>query len=270
LNGKGSRGSGYSRKHTNPENDIRIRSQAESLPLRRDVVTLLRYVRDNKVVGTQSTGNLPLKAVREVTAHFVEPPVLDVTIADRTYKLRTEADVWPLYFLHILAEVGSLVSWGRARRWRLTEDGSTFLGLRAFNQVSFLFSVWWGRVNWLVADSTARAGDELPEGFQRRTLAVLRGYAVSETVSFTTFSDELVEKAELEWAAPDDDAPSMMFVHHSIERMVIDVMENFGVVDPKYRYREELPGFGTLSRLDSFQITTFGHVLLNSLRVIND
>jgi hypothetical protein len=45
---------------TLPENQ---RLVAEELALRRDVVTLLTYLRDNKVTGTQSTGNLPLKAV---------------------------------------------------------------------------------------------------------------------------------------------------------------------------------------------------------------
>ena len=49
-------------------------AQADALPLRRDMVTLLGYVRDHKVVGTQSTGNMPRKAVREVTARFAEPP----------------------------------------------------------------------------------------------------------------------------------------------------------------------------------------------------
>jgi len=62
--------------------------QAQDLPLRRDMLTLLTYVRDNKVVGTQSTGNMPLKAVREVTARFANPPQLDTTIGDHIYRLR--------------------------------------------------------------------------------------------------------------------------------------------------------------------------------------
>ena len=103
--------------------------QAEVLPLRRDMVTLLTFVRDNRVVGTQSTGNMPLKAVREVTARFVTPPELETTIGDHTYKLRSEAHLWPLYFLHILAEVGGLLAIAPARRWRLTREGEKFLGI---------------------------------------------------------------------------------------------------------------------------------------------
>jgi len=55
-----------------PRDRDEVDRQAEALPLRRDMVTLLAYVRDNRVIGTQSTGNLPLKAVREVTARCQE------------------------------------------------------------------------------------------------------------------------------------------------------------------------------------------------------
>ncbi|MEW5939286.1 MAG: plasmid pRiA4b ORF-3 family protein, partial [Chloroflexota bacterium] len=52
----------------------------ESLAVRRDMVTFLSYLKENRVVGTQSTGNLPLKAIREICAKFVNPPVLDEKI----------------------------------------------------------------------------------------------------------------------------------------------------------------------------------------------
>ncbi len=75
----------WSRNDITPE----MLRQLEELPVRRNMVTLLTYVRDNKVVGTQSTGNMPLQAVREVTARFVVPPVLEQTIGDHTYRLRS-------------------------------------------------------------------------------------------------------------------------------------------------------------------------------------
>ncbi|NIO70893.1 MAG: hypothetical protein GTN71_18125, partial [Anaerolineae bacterium] len=118
-------------------------AQAEALPLRRDMVTLLTYLRDNRVTGTQSTGNLPLKAVREVTAHFVHPPQLESTIGDRTRRVRSEDDVWPLYFLHTLAYVGGLLEGGPSRRWRLTPDGEKFLTASSPIQVWILFAFWW-------------------------------------------------------------------------------------------------------------------------------
>lgn len=56
---------------------------------------------------------MPRKVVREVTSLFDDPSEFDTKIGNRIYKLRSEADVWPLYFLHILAEVGGLVKIAR-------------------------------------------------------------------------------------------------------------------------------------------------------------
>lgn len=43
-------------------------AQAEALPLRRDMVALLTYVRDNRVTGTQSTGNQLPRTVWETVS----------------------------------------------------------------------------------------------------------------------------------------------------------------------------------------------------------
>ncbi len=87
---------------------------AEELPLRRDVIALLTYLRDNKVTGTQSTGNLPLKAVYEICARFVDPPQLEDAIGEHVYRVRSETEVWPLHFRHVLA-VGWWPGHGRPR-----------------------------------------------------------------------------------------------------------------------------------------------------------
>jgi hypothetical protein len=88
---------------------------AESLAVRRDMVTLLNYIKENHPVGTQSTGNLQLKAVREVCAQFTDPPKLERTIGDYHYQVRSEADVRPLFYLHMLAATGGLAAGGQAR-----------------------------------------------------------------------------------------------------------------------------------------------------------
>jgi hypothetical protein len=96
-------------------------ARAEALPLRRDMVTLLTYVCDNRVTGTQSTGNLPLKAVREVIARFVHPLEMETTIGDRTFEkldaLEVE-DVWdrvgPTHYSPSRADIASSRS-GRCR-----------------------------------------------------------------------------------------------------------------------------------------------------------
>ncbi len=104
-------------------------SQIERLAVRRDLVTFLSYLQENRVVGTQSTGNLPLKAVREICAKFVNPPVLDFKIGNNVHKLRSEDDVWQLIFLHMLANIGDLVTGGQSRVWKITPDGESFLNI---------------------------------------------------------------------------------------------------------------------------------------------
>lgn len=98
--------------------------EAESVPLRRDMVTLLTFVRDTKVVGTASTGNMPLKAIATLAPLLTTPPVLETSIGDQVYPARSEDQVWPIHLLHILGEVGGLLEAGRSRRWKLTPHRS--------------------------------------------------------------------------------------------------------------------------------------------------
>ena len=252
--------SGWLRQYHNVE----MVHQAEALPLRRDMVTLLTYVRDTKVVGTQSTGNMPLKAVREVTAGFVKPPRLETTIGDRVYKLRSEAHLWPLYFLRILAEVGRLLAIAPARRWRLTAEGKDFLNADPLLQVSFLLTIWWYEVHWLVAYPFAGMGDDLPPFFNLATLARLSELPVGTSVSFKEFAGGLIEETGLTWRARESRFASTL-LRSSIERMVIDILARFGAVEREY---EEVPlGKGTMSELVAFEITPFGQALLDAVGI---
>jgi hypothetical protein len=230
------------------------------------MVTLLTFVRDNKVVGTQSTGNMPLKAVRKVTARFVEPPQLDTTVGDHTYRLRSEANVWPLYFLHILAEVGGLLAIARARRWRLTSTGEQFLGAAPLFQVPFLLTTWWYEINWLVAYPFAGMGDALPPSFNLAILARLRSLPVGTSIAFEEFADAVIEETGLTWTAPDSRF-SAMLLRSSIERMVIAILTSFGAVEREYR--EEPAGKGTTFRLAAFEIMPFGKALLDAIAIAN-
>jgi hypothetical protein len=241
--------------------------QAEVLPLRRDMETLLTFVRDHKVIGTQSTGNMPLKAVREVTARFVNPPELETTIGDRIYKLRSEADLWPLYFLHILAEVGSLLAIAPARHWRLTTQGKEFLGIDPLLQVSFLLAVWWYEVNWLVAYPFVGMGDALPPFFNLVALARLRSLPTGTRISFEEFADGLIEETGLTWTAPDSRTATML-LRGSIARMVMYVLAAFGAAECEYR--EEPLGKKTTSRLVAFEIAPFGKALLDAVAIASD
>jgi hypothetical protein len=237
-------------------------ARAEALPLRRDMVTLLTYLRDNRVTGTQSTGNLPLKAVRGVTARFVDPPQLSRTTGERTFRVRSEDDVWPLYFLHTLAYVGGLLEGGPSRRWRLTPDGAEFLTASPPIQVWILFATWWERVNWLIAYPFTGMGESLPPRFTQTTLAHLLSLPANTRIPFEPFADKLIRETRLKWTAPDM-THAQMSLHGAIRRMVIGILADFEVVEPEYQ--DKPLGRSTIPELVTFQITSFGKGLLESL-----
>ena len=235
--------------------------QAEVLPLHRDMVTLLTFVRDNKVIGTRSTGNMPLKAVHEVTARFVNPPQLETTIGDHTYRLRSEANLWPLYFLHILAEIGDLLAIAPARRWRLTSNGEEFLDADPLLQVASLLMIWWYKVNWLVIYPFTGMGEALPPSFELTTLARLRSLPIGAPIFFEEFADGLIEQTGLTWTVPGDF--TTMLLRGSSERMIIDLLADFGAVECKYK--GDPLEHGVIRRLVNFEITPFGEALLDSI-----
>ena len=247
--------------------DAAMIRQSEALALRRDMVTLLEFVRDNRVIGTQSTGNMPLKAVREVTARFVNPPRLESTIGDHVYPFRSEEEIGSLYFLHILAEVGGLLKIARARRWQLTTRGKGFLDAAPLFQVSWMLSVWWYCVNWLVAYPFEGMGDDLPPLFHLSVLASLKALPVGTWHSFIKFADQVIGQTGLTWTAQESSSATML-LRGSIQRMVVDILASFDAL--KRRYRKKLLGRGTISELDAFKITPFGKALLEALAAVRE
>ena len=241
-----------------------VQRQADALAVRRDMITLLAYTRDNKVVGTQSTGNMPLKSIREVTAAFVKPPELDTSIGDHVYKLRTEFDIWPLYFLHIVGVVGELLVTPVGGRWRVTPEGDAFLGFRSLDQILHLLYVWWFRVNWAIAHPFAGLGEMVPRELPNVTLNRLHSAPVGRRVEFEGFADALAKRAGLTWNAAAIDGPEG-YLRWAIRHMVIEVAEDFGVVEPELRET----GRYLSPELVAFRVTPFGRLLLTGLMLLS-
>ncbi len=246
----------------NAAQQYEIFQQAEALPLRRDMVTLLTYVRDNPVVGTQSTGNLPLKAVRDIAAQFAHPPNLEEKIGSHTYRVRSEADLWPLYYLHILADVGGLAKSAPARRWRVTRQGDKFLALDPWAQVVHLLATWWDRVDWVVAYPYEGMGKGLPLYFSATAWEQLDNFPVKQRIDFEKFADHLIASTGMTWTVPNEDI-ARMALHGAIRRMVMSVLNDFGSVT--LEYQDKPLGTGTIRDLVAFQITPFGKQLLEAL-----
>jgi tetratricopeptide (TPR) repeat protein len=235
---------------------------AENLALRKDVITLITYVREQGVVGTRTTGNFPLKAVREITSRFVHPPKLEKVLGDWTYRIRSEYDVWPLYFLHVLADVAGLIEGGHSKRWRITTWGEKFLSQPAHMQAQHLLSTWWNEVDWLIAYNYVGMGEELPHNFEWNTLRFLLKQPVNKAIDFEPFADQLIDEGKLVWHSESQEY-ARTALHAAIERMVIKPLVEFGVLEALYKVIE-LDDF-EYKNLVSLRITGFGKKLLKTL-----
>lgn len=240
----------------------RERTQLDELPLRRDTVSLLTYLRDHPTTGTQSTGNLPLKAIREATGNFVHPPALESKIGDQVYKVRSEYDLWPVYFIHSLLEVGGLLEGRPGRRLHLTVKGEQFLASEPPIQVWFLLETWWLHTNWLIAYPVGGMGERLPYDFTFTTLDHLLDLPVEKPVLFEKFADRLIRHTGLKWEAPDlTHARDLLLT--AIERMVINILEDFRAVEREDK--DASIGDYHFKELHTFTITPLGRGLLQAV-----
>jgi hypothetical protein len=235
---------------------------AEELALRRDVVALLTYLRDNRVTGTQSTGNLPLKAVREICARFVNPPQLEEAIGEHVYRVRSETEVWPLHFRHILAAVGVLVTGGPGRRWKLTPLGERFLAAPSPLQVWLLLATWWTQTNWAIASPYDFEDGYMPPGFSRLALKHLLELPLGEPASFERFADRMIEDSRMVWPIENQDS-ARLILRSIIERTVINPLVDFGILQTEYEPHKTLGA--EFRELSTFRIPPFGEGLLEAI-----
>lgn len=236
--------------------------QAAASPVRRDMVTLLSYVQEQRVIGTQSTGNLPLKAVGELAAQLVHPVEMEATIGKHTYRVRSEEDIWSIYLLHILADVGGLVSAGRARQWRVKKQGEKFLAADPFAQTVFLLMTRWYRINWLVVYPYEGMGDHLPPFFSSLVRDELLDLPARKRIAFTKFADQLINKAGLTWGAQKSDF-AQIALRGAIARMVIYILRDFAALTIEQRSRPL--GKGAIKELAAFRLTPLGVGLLGTM-----
>jgi hypothetical protein len=235
----------------------------EELPLRRDVVALLIYLRDNKVIGTQSTGNLPLKAVHEICARFIDPPQLEEAIGEHVYRVRSETEVWPLYYRHILAAVGGLVTGGLSRRWKLTPLGERFLAAPAPLQVWLLLATWWTQTNWAVATPYDFEDGCMPPEFSRLALKHLLAIPLGELTSFEQFADQMTEDSRMVLAIQDQES-ARRILHRIIESVVINPLVDFRILQTEYEPHKTLGA--DFPQLSTFRITPYGKDLLEAIQ----
>jgi hypothetical protein len=237
------------------------RQTTEALPLRRDVLSFIHYLQVNRVIGTQATGNLPLKAVRAICSQFVHPPQLETWIGERVYPVRSESEVRPLYFVHVLVSVGGLITGGPGRPWRVGSLGEKFMMVPAEVQVWLLFLTWWTQVNWAIVWPIAL--EEFPSAHTRKIIHEhLLGLPENRPLPFKSFADQVIEAASLSWPHGDGD-PDRTILHGLIEATVARPLGKFGLLDLTYM-RDAILGM-EFQELSALSFTELGKTLLENM-----
>ena len=250
----------WNQSYSLEENDF-----AEKLPLRRDMVALITYLRDTRVTGTSSTGNFPLKAVAEIGARFVKPITLERKIGDLVFKVRSESEVWPFYFRHVLAAAPGLISGGPGRRWKVLPGGENFLALPPVMQVFNLTTSWWTQINWAIAFPYEIRSDDLGPDFRMTVLDRLLDLPQDKNTDFITFADQVIRDTRLIWPIEDQER-ARIILRSIIENIVVKPHIDFGILQATYQPNEILGG--RHQRISSISITSFGKNLLKSLKSI--
>lgn len=234
----------------------------ESLALRRDMTTFLSYLNTNRVVGTQATGNLPLKAVREICAQFVNPPALEEKIGGKVYKIRSEDDVYELYYLHTLASMGGFVMGGQARIWKLTEEGYQFLNAPASIQLGFMLALWWYQTDWRIAFPFSGLDRGLPNGFAPISLKRLLELPVGESICYEPFADQLIKETRFTWPSTDQTF-AQRTLRSAVARMVIYPLSHLGILE--YKMKQKTSDGYKSKYLAQIRLTKIGKGLLETL-----
>jgi len=245
---------------------------ALELNIRKDAVALVTYLRDNKVTGTQSAGNLPRKAVADVAAIFANPPVLEQTTGEHSIRFRSEEDIWPVYWLHVILALGDLLSGGPGRRWRVTQYGKAFLDAPAAVQVWIIFTSWWFKTSWEMGFQYFISDDLFPEGFEDSVREILMENPAGKRIEFISFADRLIQKNDLQWPIGDQKM-GRTILHDIIGKIVIEPLVEFNVlsavneVSTEYGTQPESPN-SSAKALVAFQLTPFGLSLLKTVEPV--
>lgn len=242
-----------------------LEAAARDLPLRRDMLAFLGYLRDHTVRGTSSRGNLPLKAVAEVAALLVDPPAMEIRLGSLAYPVRNEEEVWPVYFLHILANGAELIRGGAGRRWQLTRRGERYFSAPADLQVRVLLTGWWYQVDWTVLLRHNIFADGFSPSIPRSALSLLKEPEAAQRVEYESFVDRQIEEVGWRWEGEGEHSErTRRDIGWSLELMLIEPLESLGIL--KGERIKEKRGSYEQEKLRAFSLTAFGRNLLHTLQ----
>jgi hypothetical protein len=192
--------------------------------------------------------------VAEISAGFVTPPVLETRLGSFVHRFRSEEEVQPVFFVHLLARGADLITGGEGRRWRLTDRGESFPNETAFAQVWALLRAWWFRVDWQLLFYYRPFAEEPAAALPRIVRSMMQTLSAGQPEEFEPFVDRLIETAKWSWEQPEP-YDIRAAIGSAIQHVVIDPLAEFGVLSTQ----------SAGETLESFSLTDFGRALLDCL-----
>jgi hypothetical protein len=235
----------------------------DALPLRKNMLVFLDFLAQNRIIGTSSTGNLPLKAVYAICEKFVPPLELDHTIGDRVFKIHSEDQVWPLVFIHTLAIESNFLFGGQAQIWQVTPAAQQFIKFPAAVQVFIMFLYWYNGGSWETSYSLSGFSETLPPGFFKVSLNHLFNLSTEADSSYEKFADDVIAQNGLIWTSEDQNYVRSR-LHYAIISMAIEPMVDFGVITCTYTEKVTY-GFKT-KELTGIRLTAIGAKLRDFIK----
>ncbi len=193
------------------------RGRLEALPLRRDIVSTLTWLQEHPTKTTATLGNFPLKAIREIAALMVNPPLLEEKVGDHVFTYRREYEVPPIRFIHCLLDMGGLLISSTGKKLTLTPRGEQFLRTDPPLQVWFLLETWWYHTNWMFMYDIEYLGIRMDDHLVYSILYKLLSLPAEKAIPFNTLADYLLE--ELIWSVRTDAVGRLSTLRHFISEL---------------------------------------------------
>jgi hypothetical protein len=165
----------------------------QSLRLLGMMNAMLTYIRDNKVTGTKSKGNIPRKAVREIIEGSPYAKDLLSMIGGAPGNFRNVEEFPPFVYTYSLAVEADLITGGPGEQWHMTLDGEAFLNEDPRIQLGVMFLTWWYEINWLMATPLAALGSEMTDELRPLAYQSLIPLPVDQVVPFHKYAEPFLK-----------------------------------------------------------------------------
>ncbi|MCX6055589.1 MAG: plasmid pRiA4b ORF-3 family protein [Chloroflexi bacterium] len=244
------------------QNGPEDRESMHQLPLRRDAVSLVTYIKEHKVKGTNSTGNLSQKAVQDIAALLVTPPVMKYEFQTLTIEYKNEDDIQSIYDIHLFVYLADLIDGCRGRLWTTTDKGEKFLISSSEEQLFILFTAWWFKGNW----SDFRVRGQVKDGFEIRFLDIalnaLLELSCEIPVNYSIFVKRILELSGVTLRAQDMES-GFSQLENQFGMDIIDPLESFAVLSTERKEKRHQFDF---AKIETVRLTEMGKKILHSLK----